>query len=80
LNVVPGEIATIGKKPHEGGLVLLRRNAGLFLEIAVHLAGQGSEVGCAVIFAAMSWMLRGPVNSPPKAGSNRHLRPIEFAT
>jgi hypothetical protein len=24
--------------------------------------------------------VRGPVNSPPKAGSNRHLRPIEFAT
>jgi hypothetical protein len=25
-------------------------------------------------------MVHGPANSPPKAGSNRHLRPIEFAT
>jgi SRSO17 transposase len=24
--------------------------------------------------------MRGPVNSPPEAGSIRHLRPIEFAT
>ncbi len=24
--------------------------------------------------------MRGPANSPPEAGSNRHLRPIEFAT
>ena len=24
--------------------------------------------------------VRGPANSPPEAGSNRHLRPIEFAT
>jgi hypothetical protein len=24
--------------------------------------------------------LRGPANSPPEAGSIRHLRPIEFAT
>ena len=27
-----------------------------------------------------AFAVRGPVNSPPKAGSNRHLRPIEFAT
>ena len=39
-NVVPGEIATIDKMLPEGGLVLLGRNPGLFLEIAGHLGGR----------------------------------------